>query len=44
MVINEYYLMFTTTSEYRRKLRGLVLLYNLGCPFVFLTKTLLLLC
>jgi hypothetical protein len=40
VVINEYYLIFTTTDKYRRKLRGLVLLRNLDCPFVFLIGTL----
>ena len=40
VVIDECHLMFTAADEYRRKLRGLVLLCNLGCPFVFLTGTL----
>jgi superfamily II DNA helicase RecQ len=40
VVIDECYLTFTAANEYRRKLRGLVLLRNLGCPFVFLTGTL----
>ena len=44
VVIDEYHLIFTITDEYRRKLRGLVLLRNLGCPFVFLTGTLPPLC
>ncbi len=44
VVIDECYLTFTTTNKYQRKLRGLVLLRNLGCLFVFLTRTLLLLC
>ena len=44
VVIDECHLTFTTTNEYRRKLRGLVLLRNLGCPFVFLTGTLPPLC
>ncbi len=44
VVIDKCYLTFTTTNEYRRKLRGLVLLYNLGYLFVFLTRTLPLLC
>ncbi len=44
VVINKYYLTFTTTNKYQRKLRGLVLLYNLGYLFVFLTRTLPLLC
>jgi hypothetical protein len=40
VVINECHLTFTAADEYRRKLRGLVLLRNLGCLFVFLTGTL----
>ena len=40
VVIDEYHLTFTATNEYRKKLRGLVLLRNLGYPFVFLTGTL----
>ena len=40
VVIDECYLTFTTTNEYQRKLQGLVLLRNLGCLFVFLTRTL----
>jgi hypothetical protein len=44
VVIDECHLTFTATDEYWRKLRGLVLLHNLGCPFVFLTGTLLPLC
>jgi hypothetical protein len=44
VVLDEYYLTFTTANEYRRKLRALVLLRNLDCPFVFLTGTLLPLC
>jgi superfamily II DNA helicase RecQ len=42
--IDECHLTFTAADEYRRKLRGLVLLRNLGCPFVFLTGTLPPLC
>ncbi|KFX98401.1 hypothetical protein V490_02328 [Pseudogymnoascus sp. VKM F-3557] len=34
----------TAADEYRRKLRGLVLLRNIGCPFVFLTGKLPPLC
>ena len=44
VVIDKYHLMFTAADEYRRKLRGLVLLRNLGCLFVFLTRTLPPLC
>jgi superfamily II DNA helicase RecQ len=44
VVVDECHLTFTATNEYRRKLRGLVLLRNLGCPFVFLTRTLPPLC
>lgn len=44
VVIDECHLTFTAAGEYRRKLRGLVLLRNLGCPFVFLTGTLPPLC
>jgi superfamily II DNA helicase RecQ len=44
VVIDECHLTFTAADEYRRKLRGLVLLRNLGCPFVFLTGTLPPLC
>jgi superfamily II DNA helicase RecQ len=44
VVIDECHLMFTAANEYRRKLRALVLLRNLGCPFVFLTGTLPPLC
>jgi hypothetical protein len=40
VVIDKCHLTFTITDEYWRKLRGLVLLHNLGCPFVFLTGTL----
>ena len=40
VIIDEYYLTFTTANKYRRKLRELVLLYNLDCLFVFLTGTL----
>ncbi|KAI5455850.1 P-loop containing nucleoside triphosphate hydrolase protein [Mariannaea sp. PMI_226] len=40
VVIDECHLTFTAADEYRRKLRGLVLLHNLCCPFVFLTGTL----
>jgi superfamily II DNA helicase RecQ len=40
VVIDECHLTFTAADEYRRKLRGLVLLRNLSCPFVFLTGTL----
>jgi superfamily II DNA helicase RecQ len=39
VVLDECHLTFTTTDEYRRKLRRLVLLRNLSCPFV-LTGTL----
>jgi hypothetical protein len=38
------HLTFTAADEYRRKLRGLVPLRNLGCPFVFLTRALPPLC
>lgn len=41
VVIDECHLTFTAADEYRRKLRGLVRLRSLGCPFVFLTGTLL---
>jgi hypothetical protein len=44
VVIDECHFTFTAADEYRRKLRGLVLLRNLGCPFVFLTGTLPPLC
>ncbi|KAJ6438049.1 recq family helicase [Purpureocillium lavendulum] len=44
VVIDECHLMFTAANEYRRKLRALVLLRNLGCAFVFLTGTLPPLC
>ncbi len=44
VVVDECHLMFTAADEYRGKLRGLVLLRNLGCPFVFLTGTLPPLC
>ena len=44
VVIDECHLTFTTADEYRRKLRGLVLLHNLGYPFVFLIGTLPPLC
>ncbi|KAH8591172.1 P-loop containing nucleoside triphosphate hydrolase protein [Bisporella sp. PMI_857] len=44
VVFDECHLTFTAATEYRRKLRGLVLLRNLGCPFVFLTGTLPPLC
>jgi hypothetical protein len=40
VVVDECHLRFSAADEYRRKLRGLVLLRNLGCPFVFLTRTL----
>jgi superfamily II DNA helicase RecQ len=40
IVINECHLTFTAAETYRSKLRGLVLLRSLGCPFVFLTGTL----
>lgn len=40
IVIDECHLTFTAADEYRGKLRGLVLLRGLGCPFVFLTGTL----
>jgi superfamily II DNA helicase RecQ len=40
VVVDECHLTFTAADEYRKKLRGLVLLRNLGCPFVFLTSTL----
>lgn len=44
VVIDECHLTFTAANEYWRKFRGLVLLRNLGCPFVFLTGTLPPLC
>jgi superfamily II DNA helicase RecQ len=40
IVIDECHLTFTAAETYRSKLRGLVLLRSLGCPFVFLTGTL----
>jgi superfamily II DNA helicase RecQ len=40
VVIDECHLSFTAAETYRSKLRGLVLLRSLGCPFVFLTGTL----
>lgn len=40
IVLDECHLMITAADEYRRKLRDLVLLRQLGCPFVFLTGTL----
>ncbi|KAH7463343.1 hypothetical protein FOMA001_g18143 [Fusarium oxysporum f. sp. matthiolae] len=40
VVIDECHLAFTAAETYRAKLRGLVLLRSLGCPFVFLTGTL----
>ncbi|EXM14239.1 hypothetical protein FOTG_17350 [Fusarium oxysporum f. sp. vasinfectum 25433] len=40
VVIDECHLTFTAAETYRSKLRGLVLLRSLGCPFVFLTGTL----
>jgi hypothetical protein len=40
VVIDECHLVFTAADEYRPKLRGLVLLRQLGCPMVFLTATL----
>ncbi|EXM14600.1 hypothetical protein FOTG_17016 [Fusarium oxysporum f. sp. vasinfectum 25433] len=40
VVINKCHLTFTAAETYRSKLRGLVLLRSLGCPFVFLTGTL----
>lgn len=40
IVIDECHLTFTAADEYRGKLRDLVLLRGLGCPFVFLTGTL----
>lgn len=44
VVLDECHLTFTAADEYRRKLRALVLLRNLDCPFVFLTGTLPPLC
>lgn len=44
MVIDECHLVFTAANEYRKRLRALVLLRNLGCPSVFLTGTLPPLC
>ncbi|WKT53731.1 Helicase superfamily 1/2, ATP-binding domain, partial [Fusarium oxysporum f. sp. vasinfectum] len=40
IVIDECHLTFTAAETYHSKLRGLVLLRSLGCPFVFLTGTL----
>ncbi|SPJ72407.1 uncharacterized protein FTOL_02135 [Fusarium torulosum] len=40
VVIDECHLSFTAAETYRSKLRGLALLWSLGCPFVFLTGTL----
>ncbi|KAL2201601.1 hypothetical protein CC79DRAFT_1351830 [Sarocladium strictum] len=40
IVINKCHLTFTAADKYRGKLRDLVLLRGLGCPFVFLTGTL----
>lgn len=40
VVLDECHLTFTAADEYRRRLRGLVLLRNLDCPLVFLTGTL----
>ncbi|KAL2207010.1 hypothetical protein CC79DRAFT_1335237 [Sarocladium strictum] len=40
IVIDKCHLTFTAADEYRGKLRDLVLLRGLGCPFVFLTGTL----
>jgi hypothetical protein len=40
VVIDECHLTFTAAYDYRKKLRGLVRLRSLGCPFVFLTGTL----
>ncbi|KAM0362018.1 hypothetical protein ACHAO7_011321 [Fusarium culmorum] len=40
VVIDECHLSFTAAETYRAKLRSLVLLRSLGCPFVFLTGTL----
>ncbi|KAL6359132.1 hypothetical protein LRP88_09333 [Fusarium phalaenopsidis] len=40
VVIDECHLSFTAAETYRAKLRCLVLLRSLGCPFVFLTGTL----
>ncbi|KAM6504552.1 hypothetical protein FSOLCH5_015458 [Fusarium solani] len=40
VVIDECHLTFTAAETYRAKLRCLVLLRSLGCPFVFLTGTL----
>ena len=40
IVIDECHLSFTAADKYRSKLRGLVLLRQLGCPMVFLTGTL----
>jgi superfamily II DNA helicase RecQ len=40
VVIDKCHLTFTAADEYQRKLWGLVLLRNLGCPFVFLTSML----
>jgi hypothetical protein len=34
VVVDECHLTFTAADEYRRKLRGLVLLRSLDCPFV----------
>jgi superfamily II DNA helicase RecQ len=44
VVLDECHLTITAADEYRRKLRALVLLRNLDCPFVFLTGTLPPLC
>lgn len=40
IVVDECHVMFTAADEYRKKLRSLALLRQLGCPFVFLTGTL----
>lgn len=40
VVIDECHLLLTAATTYRTKLRDLVLLQNLSCPFVFLTGTL----
>jgi superfamily II DNA helicase RecQ len=40
IVLDECHLAITAADEYRKKLRGLVLLRQLACPMVFLTGTL----
>jgi superfamily II DNA helicase RecQ len=40
VVLDECHLIFTAAVEYRKRLRNLVLLRNLPCPFLFLTGTL----